>query len=114
IGAAYYAYILKPQTGQKLADTFGAAYRTLQNKYYVDELYDTLFVQPTKNASREVLWHVVDEGAIDGTANGLATGARAGGAVARMMQSGLIRSYAAWIVIGAVSVLLYMGLVFTK
>jgi len=114
IGAAYYAYVVKPETGLQLSEKFHGAYVVLLRKYYVDELYDVLFLQSTTGVSRGFLWKVVDETVIDGTANGLADGARAVGGVARLLQSGLIRSYAAWVVLGAVGALLYMSLLWAK
>jgi NADH-quinone oxidoreductase subunit L len=47
---------------------------------------------------------VVDEGMIDGTVNGAAHVAREAGGELRKLQSGNARSYAAWVVIGAVGV----------
>jgi NADH-quinone oxidoreductase subunit L len=114
ISTAYYFYVVKPQTGLKLSEKFHGAYRVLLNKYYVDELYDTLFLKSTTSVSRGLLWHVVDETIIDGAANGVADGARAVGGVARRLQSGLIRSYAAWVVIGAVGALFFMILLWAK
>ena len=110
IGTAYYAYIVKPDTGAKISASLSGVYNVLLNKYYVDEIYDVLFVKSTTAVSRAFLWHVVDEGVIDGTANGLADGARLAGGTARRMQSGLIRSYATWVAIGAVGVLLFADL----
>ena len=49
-----------------------------------------------------MLWHVVDERVIDGTVNGFADVARDAGGQARELQSGNARSYATWVVIGAV------------
>jgi len=49
-----------------------------------------------------VLWNTVDEGAIDGSVNGLADGAQEVGERVRRVQSGNTRSYAAWVVVGAV------------
>src|SRR5438874_11295980 len=40
--------------------------RLLENKYYVDEIYDATIIQPIKVASREGLWKVFDLGVIDG------------------------------------------------
>ena len=74
----------------------------LLNKYYVDEIYAALIVRPLLWISTNVLWHVVDEGLIDGTVNGTATVARGSGGQARKMQSGNTRSYAAWVILGAV------------
>ena len=47
-------------------------YTLLLNKYYVDEIYAALIVRPLLWISTNVLWHVVDEGMIDGTVNGAA------------------------------------------
>ena len=49
-----------------------------------------------------MLWHVVDEGVIDGTVNGIGAPARETGGKARELQSGNARSYATWVIIGAV------------
>ena len=52
---------------------FTACTRFCSNKYYVDEIYAALIVRPLLWISTNVLWHVVDEGLIDGTVNGTAT-----------------------------------------
>ncbi len=77
-------------------------YRILYNKYYVDEIYAALFVVPLLLISKYMLWHVIDEGVIDGIVNGSATVARGTGGKVRELQSGNARSYASWVVIGAV------------
>jgi NADH-quinone oxidoreductase subunit L len=76
----------------------------VQNKYYVDEIYDTLVVRPIHWLSDVVLWRLVDERGIDGSVNGLAHTVRAMGDRVRQMQSGNTRSYATWVVFGAVAV----------
>jgi NADH-quinone oxidoreductase subunit L len=78
--------------------------KLLSNKYYVDEIYDALVVRPIHWASNIVLWQVVDERGIDGSVNGLAHAARAVGERVRQVQSGNTRSYATWVVFGAVAV----------
>jgi NADH:ubiquinone oxidoreductase subunit 5 (subunit L)/multisubunit Na+/H+ antiporter MnhA subunit len=55
-----------------------------------------------------VLWHAVDETVIDGTVNGVARVARESGSQLREIQSGNARSYATWVVIGAVGVTVLM------
>ncbi|MFY9751872.1 MAG: hypothetical protein WAJ92_04480, partial [Candidatus Acidiferrales bacterium] len=52
--------------------------------------------------STHVLWQGVDAGLIDGTVNGVGYVARESGSEARKLQSGNARSYATWVVIGAV------------
>ncbi len=70
-----------------------------------------MVVRPLVWISDKVLWHVVDEGAIDGAVNGVATVSRESGDRLRHVTSGNVRSYATWIVVGALvftSLLLWM------
>jgi NADH-quinone oxidoreductase subunit L len=89
--------------------TSEGVHKLLYNKYYVDELYAGAVVRPLVWLSRNVLWKVVDAGMIDGAVNGLAEGAAAVGDTVRHTQSGNTRSYAVWVVVGAIVVL---GIVF--
>jgi NADH-quinone oxidoreductase subunit L len=84
-------------------------HKILYNKYYVDELYRAVVVAPLIWISRNALWKVVDVGVIDGTVNGIATGSRAIGDTVRHQQSGNTRSYAVWVLMGAIVVL---GIIF--
>jgi NADH-quinone oxidoreductase subunit L len=79
-------------------------HKLLYNKYYVDELYHAVVVGPLIWISRNVLWKVVDVGVIDGTVNGVASGTTAAGDTVRRQQSGNTRSYAVWVLVGAVVV----------
>ena len=81
------------------------AYKVLYNKYYVDELYQTVVIGPLMWLSRNLFWKVVDVGVIDGTVNGIASGATAVGDTVRHTQSGNTRSYAVWVLVGAIVVL---------
>ena len=88
-----------------------APYKLLSGKYFVDELYAAAIVRPLVWISDKVLWHVVDEGAIDGTVNGVARMSRESGDRLRAANSGNTRSYATWIVLGVVvftSLLIWM------
>ncbi|MGH9780414.1 MAG: NADH-quinone oxidoreductase subunit L, partial [Candidatus Acidiferrales bacterium] len=97
----------KPALPGKLAHTFNPIYKLLLNKYYVDELYGAVFIGPFIWISRNVLWKIIDVGLIDGTVNGLASLSRESGSGLRHMQSGNTRSYAAWVVVGAVAVTVF-------
>jgi NADH-quinone oxidoreductase subunit L len=99
---AWWLYIKNPETPKRLAQSLRGLYLLLLNKYYVDEIYAALIVRPLLWISTNVLWHVVDEGAIDGVVNGTARVARESGSQLRELQSGNERSYATWVVIGAV------------
>jgi NADH-quinone oxidoreductase subunit L len=99
---AWWFYIRKPELPEKLAKSLHAPYVLLYNKYYVDEIYNALFVAPLLFISKYILWHVIDEGIIDGVVNGTASAARGSGGKLRELQSGNARSYASWVVLGAV------------
>jgi NADH-quinone oxidoreductase subunit L len=108
---AWWFYIKSPETPKKLADSLSGPYKLLSGKYFVDELYRAVIVRPLVWVSDKVLWHVVDEGVIDGTVNGVATVSRETGDRLRRANTGNIRSYATWIVLGVVvftSLLLWM------
>jgi NADH-quinone oxidoreductase subunit L len=99
---AWGLYILRPRTPERLAENLHAPYQLLLRKYYVDELYQWAIVRPLIWLSDRFLWRVVDEAVIDGAVNGLADTARGVGGRVRHLQSGNERSYAAWVVVGAV------------
>jgi NADH-quinone oxidoreductase subunit L len=78
--------------------------RLLENKYYVDEVYDAALVNPIKEGSRGLLWRFFDVGVIDGIVNGVGSVVTRFGAVARYLQPGFVRAYAAIILLGALAV----------
>ncbi|HLL16558.1 MAG TPA: NADH-quinone oxidoreductase subunit L [Pyrinomonadaceae bacterium] len=81
--------------------------RLLENKYYVDEAYNAAIINPIKTGSREGLWKVFDVRVVDGLVNGLARATSGVGDIARRMQAGFVRGYAAIILIGALLVIGY-------
>jgi NADH-quinone oxidoreductase subunit L len=102
---AYWMYIRQPGRADGLAKSLKPAYTTLLNKYYVDELYAAVVVKPLLWISTNVLWKGADVAGIDGAVNGIAEGARAIGDGVRHAQSGNTRSYAVWVVVGALIVI---------
>ena len=74
IGFAYLIYIKEPQRAESLYARFSGPYRLLWNKYWIDELYDALFVNRTKDAG-DALW-VIDDALVDGIVNGAADATR--------------------------------------
>ncbi|BCB19736.1 NADH-quinone oxidoreductase subunit L [Bosea sp. ANAM02] len=62
---AWYMYVRRPDVPGKLAAANPALYRFLLNKWYFDELYDFLFVRPSKWLGR-FLWKKGDGLVIDG------------------------------------------------
>ena len=80
--------------------------RVLENKWYVDEIYDATIVKPTYAASKSILWTGVDVGLIDTIlVNGSAALARFFGWIGSQLQSGRVGTYAWLLVIGAVLLL---------
>ena len=84
-----------------------ALHRLLANKYYVDEIYNALIVQPIKNGSHYLLWRIVDNGIIDGIVNGIGSIIRFMGGTLRRLQTGLVQVYIVSMVLGIVLFLAY-------
>jgi NADH-quinone oxidoreductase subunit L len=105
IGLAYLLYVKQPELPGAVARRLGALYGLVRNKYYIDEIYQAVFVRPLVVGSTEVLWKGVDQLAIDGAVNNAARRARRLGDAARRIQSGNIRSYAGWVALGALLVI---------
>jgi NADH-quinone oxidoreductase subunit L len=101
IAVAYWWYMFQPGIPARLAARFPAAYQFLLNKWYFDELYNRIFVQPTIRLSR-VLWQVGDAGIIDGMPNGAASLAADGSRQIVKLQTGSLALYAFVMLIGVV------------
>jgi NADH-quinone oxidoreductase subunit L len=104
---AYYAYVARPELPVSIARAFGPLYRLAYNKYYVDELYVGLIVNPLKRLANWLAW-VLDMRVIDGIANGLASAVAWLGGEVRQIQTGYVRSYALAILTGVVLLLAYI------
>src|SRR5207237_6905045 len=74
--------------------------RLLENKYYVDEIYDAAIINPIDIISREGLWRIFDLGVIDGIIHTLGRTVVRFGRTIRYMQIGFVRGYAAIILAG--------------
>jgi NADH-quinone oxidoreductase subunit L len=109
IAISYYMYVVNKELPGKITSALGGLYTLVYNKYFVDEAYDSAVVRPLIEGSTAVLWHGVDQGVIDGTVNGVGYEARSIGGLLRRIQSGNIRSYATWVVLGSVALLIVMG-----
>ena len=102
-------YVVNRGLPESFAKAFGGLYTLVYNKYFVDEVYDATVVEPLIEGSRTVLWRGIDAGLIDGTVNGVGRRSRGVGSILRLIQSGNIRSYAAWVVLGSIVLLLAIG-----
>lgn len=123
-GLAHFMYKVSTPTADVWAEKFSGAYRTLLNKYYVDELYDFIIVEPIKRVGELLDWF--DRTVIDGLVRGVGQLADWGSAGStwvekyivyaglnvigygnhlaaregRKMQSGMVHHYVALIVAG--------------
>jgi NADH-quinone oxidoreductase subunit L len=124
IWAATAVYRRRMGLAERLASAFGPGYRLVRNLYWVDELYDLLFIRPfyalcraartfdvwivdgTVNGVRHVtvgLSHVSnanDRWLVDGLVNLAGTSVRGASFVLRRIQTGMVQSYAAMMVFG--------------
>ncbi|MHC0054025.1 NADH-quinone oxidoreductase subunit L [Actibacterium sp. D379-3] len=107
---AYLFYIVNPALPKRLATSQRPLYLFLLNKWYFDEVYDFLIVQPVKRLGG-FLWRRGDGNVIDGTINGVAMGivpffTRLAGRA----QSGYLFHYAFAMVIGIVVLITWMSI----
>jgi NADH-quinone oxidoreductase subunit L len=107
LALAWLMYYRRRDLPAKAAAWFGSVYQLVLNKYYVDEIYNAVFVKPLI-AGSNLLWRGIDAGAIDGTIDGAARGAQELSNNMRHMESGNLRSYASWVAMGALAVMIYM------
>jgi NADH-quinone oxidoreductase subunit L len=78
----------------------------LNRKYYVDELYDAVFVRPLVWISRNLLWRGVDQRLVDGVGvNGTAWVSRLLGGGLRLLQTGQVGIYVVMFLVGAIWIL---------
>jgi NADH-quinone oxidoreductase subunit L len=105
---AWFLYHRRPDLPPKMAASLPGIYKTLSNKYYVDEFYGAAIIRPIVDASTNILWKTIDAGLIDGTVNETASAASDVSNEFRKMQSGNIRSYAGWVAVGAAAVIAFM------
>lgn len=114
--------------------TFGGIYNFLRNKWWFDELYDFLFVQPSKVIGRFVsaidknifdailhftaratkkianVWTRISDGfVIDGFVDWLGRTVYRAGTSLRRIQTGNLRQYVLFIVIGAVAIFVFVS-----
>ncbi len=101
IFVAYLTYHRGTISAKAMAERFPAVYNFLFRKWYFDELYGKVFVQPLSRFS-VFLWKVVDVDVIDAAVNGVATGLSASSQRLRQVQTGLVANYALAIALGMV------------
>jgi len=101
-------YVRSPETPARLVERHPVMYRILLNKYYVDELYDAVFVQPIHRGS-VWLWEKFDARCIDGSVDGVGALVRVGSLLLRRLQTGYVSSYVLSFLVGVVAILGYLA-----
>lgn len=107
---AYYLYSVKPGTADKIAanKNIEPLYNLSYNKWYVDELYDYIIVQPFRYLCNLAAWF--DTKYIDGAVNGVANILKEAALTLQAAQTGVLRSYATLMAIGALAILVFIVL----
>jgi NADH-quinone oxidoreductase subunit L len=107
---AYARYIRKEQWPLTLASWFTWLTPALENKWYVDRVYDAVIIRPIK-AVASWFARIFDPKVVDGAVNGVGSVMLDAGEVVRKLQNGAIPTYALSILVGVVAVLFYFLLV---
>ena len=100
-----YNYFAKKQRVPSLNESeFSAWYRTLFRKYYIDELYEKIFVKPLYRVS-ELFYSFFDLKVVDGLVNLVGKGVNRGSNVVRLAQEGSVGFYVFAMVAGVILML---------
>ena len=120
----YLFYVKRPELPRRVAERFSRVYRVLMHKYYVDEIYEALFLRPVLrlvalsgrfdlrgidgavNLSSRITakfaflvgWE--DLTIVDGAVNGLADIFKKWGAWLKQLQTGRVQHYLYSVVLG--------------
>lgn len=87
-------YLIKTLIPLRLAKNFSFIYRTLFNKYYVDELYSLIIIRPTLWVANSIIERFTDAKIIEGIVNGVPRTIGRFAGVLRKVQTGLAQHYA--------------------
>ena len=93
-----------------LEKILGILFTAIYNKWWIDELYNYVFVKPFYSICN-ILSGQIDSKVIDGFGNGLGSITKRASLIARKMQNGYIRSYALAIFFGLVVITTFIILI---
>jgi len=103
---AYIMYVKNPELPGKFVGSFTGLWRAVYNKWYVDEIYDALFVNPTKKLGT-FCWKGFDVKVVDGVVNGVGKLVNVFSNTLRYTQSGFAHKYAMTMAVGVVVILTF-------
>ncbi len=108
IPLAYYLFLKNRNLPERLASINKPLYQFLLNKWYFDELYDVLFVKPSKKLGL-FLWKFFDLKIIDGFGpDGISSMIKKFSVKANKFQSGYIYQYAFVMLLGFSALLTFL------
>jgi NADH-quinone oxidoreductase subunit L len=97
---ALQSYVRNTDLPRRFVGQFGILHAFLLNKWYFDEIYDTVFVRLSLWLGR-MFWKKGDEGTIDRFGpDGAATAVRAGNVITARIQTGYLYTYALVMLLG--------------
>jgi len=104
---AWMVYGRRTVRPEEIGEPRNGLHTLLLNKYYVDELYDALFVQPSY---RLYVWcaRVLDLRVIDGIVNGVGEAVTSWARGLRRIQTGFTMNYALGMLLGAIAVVAFL------
>jgi len=108
-GITFAFFIQKSGRAERVKETLSSVYTVILNKFYVDEIYDYLFVRTPRWFSDKICFRFFDAGIIDGgIVNGSARIVYNIGSILRRLQSGNAQSYALIFVAGVVMIIYFV------
>lgn len=128
-----FLYLRGQEVPKKLARFFRPLYQLLVNKWYVDEIYEIVFIRPTARLAWALDWFDlnvidrffvdgfgwltqrlseiqswIDDHIVDGLINGAGFSVSALGAAARRLQNGFVQQYLLIITVGFITLVLFL------
>jgi NADH-quinone oxidoreductase subunit L len=101
---AYVMYVARAQRPAEDEAQRSGVESLVYHKYYVDELYDNIFVRPIMGLSRG-LYKFVEQSVIDPVVNGFGKVVLGGGQLLRYVQTGAVETYLILMVVGIVLIM---------
>ena len=98
----------EPEQSDPLQEKLSGLFNALYNKWWVDELYATVFIKPFNYLSDEIFAKWFDQEVIDGSVNDLGGLNKTLAAFINRFENGYVRSYALSILLGVVAILSYL------
>jgi NADH-quinone oxidoreductase subunit L len=104
VGLAYAIYIRRQPASEAVGRAFPVPYKVFSRKYWMDELYEKVFVVRALINGLFRLLQLFDTYVIDGLVNGVAWGTVADGRILRKVQTGRFQVYGMIMLIGIVAI----------